>query len=397
VEKEFVSPNLHVVLLHFPLALLVCGTFIELFAFLWRKSSFHVAGRWMILLGALCGIPTALSGAYALKDVARMNATAAHGNTTWNELVKASPLGDEQWEMLRDHLQLELAAVILAVLVAISWLAFSDRWRTRMQVPYVIVLLISVGLAAAGAWHGGEAVYAYGVGVSVNQSAAHALETHELATTGPTTEFATSSPATTSSMENSLAKIQHEVDVFVPPVQMHVILAGTTVAIALAALGLSIRKITQPLPPPQVDHIAAALGSPESVLSGETQDPMVEHPELAGVRLPCGRFWMLAFVAALLTAVVGDYMLAASAHTWSLNDLWNGFIKDHIRRAAHVITGGSLVLLPLILAALARWAPRQKWLLTIFVLLLLVAVGFQVWVGILLLFDTHLGPLSGFN
>src|SRR5690606_22379370 len=55
--REIISPNLHVVLMHTPLALLVIGTVIELFAFLWRESTFRTAGRWMILLGALAMIP----------------------------------------------------------------------------------------------------------------------------------------------------------------------------------------------------------------------------------------------------------------------------------------------------------------------------------------------------
>jgi uncharacterized membrane protein len=60
---ELVNPNLHVVLVHFPIALLVIGTLIELFSFLgWRTSGFRIAGRWMIGLGALLAIPTSLSG-----------------------------------------------------------------------------------------------------------------------------------------------------------------------------------------------------------------------------------------------------------------------------------------------------------------------------------------------
>ena len=69
--KELVNPNLHVVLVHFPLALLLAGLAIEVFSFMYRRSSFRAAGRCMILLGALASVPTALSGAYAFADVAR--------------------------------------------------------------------------------------------------------------------------------------------------------------------------------------------------------------------------------------------------------------------------------------------------------------------------------------
>src|SRR3954454_23424604 len=71
MPKELVSPNLHVVLVHFPLALLAAGLLVEVFSFLYRRSTVRVAGRWMILLGALSLVPTALTGAYARAYVPR--------------------------------------------------------------------------------------------------------------------------------------------------------------------------------------------------------------------------------------------------------------------------------------------------------------------------------------
>ncbi|HWP40118.1 MAG TPA: DUF2231 domain-containing protein, partial [Tepidisphaeraceae bacterium] len=165
VEKEFVNPNLHVALVHYPLALLISGTVIELFSFLWRRHGFRAAGRWMILLGAFSGIPTALSGVYALWDVARMGLDPATAVGTWNELAAASRLSAAQWQMLREHLMYQLWAVMISVLVVVVWIACSDRWRERLHVPLLVLLLVSVGLTSAGAWHGGEAVYRYGTGV----------------------------------------------------------------------------------------------------------------------------------------------------------------------------------------------------------------------------------------
>ena len=44
--KQFVNPNLHVVLLHYPIGLLFAGLLIELFSFLgWRRGGFRAAGR----------------------------------------------------------------------------------------------------------------------------------------------------------------------------------------------------------------------------------------------------------------------------------------------------------------------------------------------------------------
>jgi uncharacterized membrane protein len=67
--REFIIPNWHVILIHYPLALLTVGTLIEIFSFLWRRSGFRAAGRGMILIGALCAIPAATSGIYAARQV----------------------------------------------------------------------------------------------------------------------------------------------------------------------------------------------------------------------------------------------------------------------------------------------------------------------------------------
>src|ERR1700722_10329905 len=40
---EIINPNLHVVFIHYPLGLLVAGTVIELFSFLWPRSGVRAA------------------------------------------------------------------------------------------------------------------------------------------------------------------------------------------------------------------------------------------------------------------------------------------------------------------------------------------------------------------
>src|SRR5687768_18387730 len=99
VSKEFINPNLHVILIHYPLGLLVVGTLIELFSFLgWRKSGFRTAGRWMLLIGILSLPPTMLSGLYALADVNRSADTP--DDATWVEARNMSPIQGEAWEMM---------------------------------------------------------------------------------------------------------------------------------------------------------------------------------------------------------------------------------------------------------------------------------------------------------
>ena len=70
MNDELIQPNLHIAIVHFPIALLVVGVLLETFSFLgWRRSTLRVAARWMILLGAVLSAPTATSGIYALSDV----------------------------------------------------------------------------------------------------------------------------------------------------------------------------------------------------------------------------------------------------------------------------------------------------------------------------------------
>ena len=85
MAKEFINPNLHVILIHYPLGLLVVGTLIELFSFLgWRNSAFRAAGRWMLLIGILSLTPTMFSGLYALADVNKLAATEDRKSTRLN-------------------------------------------------------------------------------------------------------------------------------------------------------------------------------------------------------------------------------------------------------------------------------------------------------------------------
>jgi hypothetical protein len=248
---------------------------------------------------------------------------------------------------------------VLVVIVAVIWIASSDSWRRRMKFPLLFLLLVGCGLTVAGARLGGESVYRFGTGVG-----------REAPTTLPRT-----------------------IEYFFPPEQIHIILAGITVAIALAALALSIRSITQAAPVTQVDFIAAALGPPPTL---EYSQQMTEPEDVVMSRVPAARFWLLAALAALITIGVGVWLLASGAETWVVKDLI-AFVREAPRRLFHVAAGSAILILSLILAALARWAPQQKGLLTIFVILLLAAVAVQVWLGILLLYDTPQGSLMRFN
>jgi uncharacterized membrane protein len=158
---RFIIPNYHVILIHFPLGLLGVGVLIELFSFLWRRSSFHTAGRWMILFGTLMTVPAVTSGIFALYDV------VGHGEPggAWYDVKSSSGFGDQDWHLLRNHVLFTSVGSGIALVAVVLWLGASDLGRRRLRFLVLIALLAAMGLFASGAWHGGEMVYRQGFGV----------------------------------------------------------------------------------------------------------------------------------------------------------------------------------------------------------------------------------------
>jgi hypothetical protein len=113
--------------------------------------------------------------------------------------------------------------------------------------------------------------------------------------------------------------------------------------------------------------------------------------------VPAARFWLIVFVGAIGTALVGAWALARGHQTFDPKELWKLVTSDgYIRRLAHLIAGGSIVVLPLLMALLSRFARRSRASLAVFSLLLVAALAVQVWLGILLLFDqARISPDAG--
>ena len=399
MAREFVNPNLHVALLHFPLALLIAGTLVELFSFMYRRHAFRAAGRWMIFLGALSGIPTAMSGIYALADVSLDSVPSVQ---PWDEAAAQSALWQhaERAHLMRDHVVLQIWGVGAALLAVVVWVGASDVWRARLHLPMLALLIVASGLTVAGSWHAGEAVYTHGV----------AVETE--AATRPS--MADLVEPTTSPAGTTTERILQKVDYYAPPVQMHMIMAGFTVALAMASLALSFRAANSHPPRTDADNIAEALGprdepvSSASVIADLERDDRKRRrgePQDAIPRVPTARFWLLTFLVGVLTAAGGVAVLAIDSGRWDPNELWS-LVRTETdgaspawltRRMAHLVGGLSIVVLSLLLAVVSRIAGRSKLTLLVFAMLLLTAVAAQVWFGVLLTYDSMQGPVTRFN
>lgn len=375
---RLIIPNYHVILIHFPLALLGIGILIELFSCCWYGDSFHKAGRWMIFIGTLLLVPTATSGIFALYDV------AGHGQPggTWSDVKAASGFSDQDWRLAKNHVLFTGVGTAIALLAVVAWLGSSDRARRKLHLFTLLALIIAIGMFTFGAWTGGEMVFREGFGVA-----------GKFQTVDPTLP-----PQTNEALKD-------KIDDVISPYQIHLILAGFVLAVAAGAIGLSYRRCTveaQPLPtpqPPAADPSQnSSLALAKSVYSLEE---LVAAREVAGP--PPSRFWMLAALLALFTIATGFY----------IGDFFGGsqfFDVDHLKHAManlhdpnkqrmglHIILGGWTLILSLILAITAKMRPINRTFLGIFSILLILVVAAQFWMGILLLYDDDRGPLTKFN
>ena len=360
MNREVIIPNMHVILVHYPLGVFFTGLIIELLSIFWRRHSVRTAGRWMLLIGGLATIPTAMSGIYALHDVAVKDPEAAGA---WKETVTHAPLNDAQWHTLRDHVLWSSIGSAVVAAVVITFFSLSDRLRKRLYFPLLGVLLFGSAILTTAAWHGGEAVYRHGVAVD------------------PT-------PPSTQPIEGPLYE---RINAMFPPVQFHAIMAGVAAAVALASVGVAFRRITG-------EVVATDDDAAESLV--KSLEPQAEVAPLKP-----GKAWLVTAFFFILTALGGWYVLGSSNSGFAPKALWD-LVADRERdlnssplnrRFAHVIAATATIVLPLVLAMVGRWAPRRKLVLLVLSLVLLAAIGIQVWLGVLLLFDTPSGPVVRFN
>lgn len=413
MSEQFINPNWHVLIIHYPLALITLGLIIEIFSFFWSRSLVRTAGRWMIVLGALSCIPAITVGLYAFRQVAN---PAADDDAIWREVWRTSAWSDEQRLFMTRHMWFAIAGSVCTIIAAISWLACSNVTRNRLYYPALLLAIVGAALLAVAGWYSGESVYRHGTAVAV---AASSAEQPAATTAAAATEPARTQPAARAGVG---AVIHHEhengheeaertaVTYYFPPLQVHVLFAGLTVAFAIGAFGVTLRRWNSELVPFAAfagsEHIERALDMADEITRREA---MATHagaeaaaappaPAVAPTPLFPARIWLAGIVAGLLTALAGVWLNL----DWTLQALVRPIQEpvartESMRLFVHVIFGLSIVVLAVILALLTRFARRQRAITTFFSVILLLAVAGQIWLGVLLLFDSVRGPLIGFN
>lgn len=409
-HMEFIIPNWHVVLVHAPLGLLAVGVLIELFSFLYRHSPARIAARWMMLFGALLSLPAMTVGTYALRQ------QAVTGDMwpfqPWHEIAGSSPWSDAVWELMEEHIWFSAGSSGIALLLVVLYIAGSDRLRGALYVPGLLLMALATAAMGAGAWHAGEAVYRHGVAVATHHGAATSpasttIDTPSEGAEGHPTSEPTAAPVERDSAD--LPSLPDNITWYIPPLELHLLLAGLTAAAVFGAVGLSIRQWTRPREAPPATEAQGVPASSILQAMSRQPHPQVGQAEPSGSTEPApvpaprvfpARVWLLAILFALGTAAAGLWFTAdwefRAGFTRYIQD-WNNADIGEARLFWHVAAGGLLVLTMLLLALLTRFARRSAGVTSLVILLVLALLGSQVWLGILMLFDSHSGPLIGFN
>jgi uncharacterized membrane protein len=358
VTGPLIQPNLHAVLVHYPIALLTLGVFIELFGFLWRRSGVRTAGHWMIVLGTLACIPAVTTGLYALRQ------TAAPGvmDGTWYSVVAQSDWKPDHWEVLSDHLSLMISASIVLLIAIIVWLGSADQARSRIYLLGMAILLVCVVLMVIGAHQGGDLVYKHATAVNLK--------------TPPPIDASATWP--------------RRLAVLIDPVELHLALVGLALALIATSLGLSVRRSAIAWENQMAETKATAAGLKPAADRGDANFlniPMI-YP---------ARFWVLSGFVTLLAAAAGLWIIGKWSPGVLLHHLSLERHADHWRTVLHANTAAALVLLILLLALMMRWFPRRRFVMGMITTLLVLGVALQVWTGVLMLFDDSDGSLMHFT
>lgn len=161
-----IIPNLHPLMVHFPIALISVSAFFHVASLAKRGNSYarHCAilAHSTLWLGALAAIPTVYFGWQAFNSV------------NHDEAGHAAMLVHRAWALG--------TAAVLVILA--GW----DAWRSKVEDPPALWFSAAVigawSLVAVTAWYGGELVYRHGLGVlSLPAAEAGHEQRHELSGT----------------------------------------------------------------------------------------------------------------------------------------------------------------------------------------------------------------------
>lgn len=143
-----IIPNWHPIFVHFTIGLLSTAVVLYIAAMVIRKThSWHVqwliVANWCLWIGTIFAVVTATAGWFAFNSVA--HDAASHVAMT-------------------THRNWALSTLVLFLLIGIWSVLLVQKKRVPDKLFLTAALVAAVMLMITG-WHGGEAVYRYGLGV----------------------------------------------------------------------------------------------------------------------------------------------------------------------------------------------------------------------------------------
>ncbi len=141
-----IIPNWHPVFVHFTIALLslAVGLFVVMpFVKSPLKEQWQTVAFWALWFGAGFTVITGLTGLYAYNTIT--HDTPSHVAMT-------------------DHRNWAIVTIVVFMVLA-AWSIICVRKSAVPGAVFVIFMVIAGGFLASTAWHGGEVVYRYGLGV----------------------------------------------------------------------------------------------------------------------------------------------------------------------------------------------------------------------------------------
>ncbi|MHB1033421.1 MAG: DUF2231 domain-containing protein [Pirellulales bacterium] len=135
--------EIHPALVHFPIALLLCGVALDLYAWWRRRSDLERIATGLLAAGVLTGVLAALAGFLAWWTMPSSHTEEAHVLMYW-------------------HLGLQVVSI-----VSFAWVVLV-RWLRRQPSPSNSsrgVGLIAAAILVVGAYLGGSVVYHGGAGI----------------------------------------------------------------------------------------------------------------------------------------------------------------------------------------------------------------------------------------
>src|SRR3972149_7206570 len=127
-------PNIHPLIVHFPIALLTSFLFMELLNFITGKESFRAAATWMLYLGTIGALAAVLAGLWAASTVEHP---------------------EEVHEILLKHRNLGITVLALSVLLSVWRIYVRGSFSRKGQVLHLVVAFITVTGMALCAGNGG--------------------------------------------------------------------------------------------------------------------------------------------------------------------------------------------------------------------------------------------------